>query len=390
MASLIFPSMCFLTMLGGILGFRYFDFAFGMPFELGDQLTDREFKVADQILTLAALTWMTSHVLFTRKEKRSSFSNGIAHPVTTFISQSSNESKTAVRASISMCLMALFLISISYGFKALLFRPEYLPAVITQLKSLGILLYLLGFSALLIYCNSHIVRLFFMLLFWLLFFSLASRLMVTAICLYYAIEFLRTSKAKNFIFLLIGVFFSSVFALQNRRAESHGLIPYIQNLTSNGIDFEIGLYAVNYLTAYSYSLIAYLGADLQIDPKIFWLSVSPLPGDLINWGRYFQDLRVNIYMPYSSFSELRSHGWGYFFGYMLCAFALFRISELILAKCGDKFPLIVLPFHLAFSYSMFQYNLRQSSRYVYYLLLISIIVFVGVRVFKNPRRSSYA
>ena len=74
-------------------------------------------------------------------------------------------------------------------------------------------------------------------------------------------------------------FVSLVIAIQFRRLDSHGLIPYLYNLIQNGIDVDLVMFIIHYTFTFSFGLTTFLIENLEYQPEylIYSLHIYPAP-----------------------------------------------------------------------------------------------------------------
>jgi hypothetical protein len=125
-----------------------------------------------------------------------------------------------------------------------------------------------------------------------------------------------------------------------------------------------------------------------IPPQAFWASVSPLPGGLAGWHDVRGTLLLDENAPFNSLGELGAHGW-------LAVFGVALISGFILAKAamtasrqtgplGFGLTVAVYGFALIFSVLILQYNLRTSTRLIYYAIALATAVKVASTFLRRP------
>ncbi len=103
----------------------------------------------------------------------------------------------------------------------------------------------------------------------------------------------------------------------------------------------------------------------NMDLSMLWISVNPLPGSMVGWYEIAPMLRVNMYVPYSTYGQLLAHG--------LVVILLFTIVLAFVFKSFDAFirsdenpglKVLVMICGLMFIVLSFQYNLRSSVRFL--------------------------
>jgi hypothetical protein len=210
-----------------------------------------------------------------------------------------------------------------------------------------------------------------------LLFSLATRaLSLVPVLVAIGIVAADPSSKKSHVFLLAAAI-ASILLLQTplalRGSSDHGFIPYLATLfdqppPSSGLEVAgsniLFSYALTGVVAFQAHPIGWSWALVSIDPR---------PGQFTDWYTIQPLLRVNAATPDNTLGELASLGLGPVFGFFLVVGALFgyldrRIRRLL--SDGNTFAALLL-FALAalFVLETLQYNLRNSSRFIYYLII---------------------
>jgi hypothetical protein len=192
--------------------------------------------------------------------------------------------------------------------------------------------------------------------------------------------------------LLLVAAVASIFLLPTplalRGSSDHGLVPYLSTLFDEP-SAGTGLDAAGSNILFSYALT---GAVAFHAHPIGWswalVSLDPRPGQFTDWYTIQPLLRVNAATPDNTLGELASLGLWPVFGFFLVVGAVFgyldrRIRRLL--SEGNTFAALLL-FALAsfFVLETLQYNLRSSSRLIYYL----IVADGAIRLFRMWRRQS--
>ena len=132
-------------------------------------------------------------------------------------------------------------------------------------------------------------------------------------------------------------------------------------------------------------------ANRPIPPQSFWISVNPLPGTIAGWNEIKDSLRFNVHTPYNALGELAAHGWIAVAVYgLLVGMALSIASRMVLNFRGGYHTIASL-FALAvtarFSLSVLQYNLRNCTRLIWWMLLGLAVIWI-VSIILNRRNHS--
>jgi hypothetical protein len=175
-----------------------------------------------------------------------------------------------------------------------------------------------------------------------------------------------------------------------RGSSEHGLIPYITRLF-DGSPGAPGLDSAVSNILFSYALT---GAVAYHAPPIAWswflISIDPRPGQFTDWYAIEPLLRVNAFTPDNALGELANHGLWMIVGSFLVVGAFFAYLDGRIRQLLSTGPALggLLLFALAgfFVLETLQYNLRSSSRIIYYLIAADL----GLRVIGWTRRRNPA
>jgi hypothetical protein len=153
----------------------------------------------------------------------------------------------------------------------------------------------------------------------------------------------------------------------------HGIIPYISEILNTGVELDLFFLALNILTSFSYSLTAYLSANIEYTYEYFIVSINPALGSMVGWDELSTNLRVNKYVPYNGLSELTAIGFGAMFSYFFIAGFLLKFMEIRMSQIGLIGYAFTFCICALFSVEILQYNLRSSTRTLYYGIFIFIV-----------------
>ncbi len=132
-----------------------------------------------------------------------------------------------------------------------------------------------------------------------------------------------------------------------------------------------------------------LVANRPIPAEAFWISVNPLPGRFAGWEDIRSSLRINAYTPYNSLGELAASGWITLIGWAVAAGFLLALASRIASRLPGNYrtaaSLLILAGSAFFSLLILQYNLRSSTRLVWYVFLGSIVIWGASITFSRKR-----
>ena len=142
---------------------------------------------------------------------------------------------------------------------------------------------------------------------------------------------------------------------------------------------------------YSVPLTGYIATDVGGEPNgALAISLTPLPGDVAGWTNLAPVLRVSIYTPFNTLGELALQGMfvliAFFVvvGYLTTRMQAF--AKRLHALRSAAMQLALGGLIAAFSVSALQYNLRSTTRYVWYALGLYLVLQL-VPVLKKPLQS---
>lgn len=189
----------------------------------------------------------------------------------------------------------------------------------------------------------------------------------------------RINYFKFFLLLLFTLLLLSI-PLYLRSGNSYGLLPNLEKMSHynyNRLLDDLPIFFNNIFSSYSLVHQIY---DYRFTYNIsyYFVSINPMPGFLTNWYVIAPELRLNKYTPFNTIGELFLYGdliaffttflFGFFFGLLDLAYLKIRLF----AKNGTHIFFIAIPIVMAIT-SM-QYNLRTTCRFVYYLIILSVLL----------------
>lgn len=305
--------------------------------------------------------------------------------------------KKLLNAAILSAVLVLILYLMFSG-KGIFIREDYIPKgdskALTLLAKLFSLISVFLFG--LVYKQNKYVSYFCFVLIILLNVSTGSRFTFVLLIAYILLLYngARKTMMNNFIFLLnlVLAFFFLAYIIQLRKQDTHGLIPYL------GYVFESFDAIVDYFLFNVYYMFIF-GNFVTIDTvdrglsswETIKISLNPMPGSMVGWYDFASTLRINKFCPYSS------HGEVFTIGASFTMFFYFVIGMLItyldisfrkfMAKKNFIAAFVILLFvglHLIYG---FEYNLRSSLRYLYYIIFVLLAIWSFKQLIKPSRPS---
>jgi len=209
---------------------------------------------------------------------------------------------------------------------------------------------------------------------------------------------------RRTIMLIVGAWMLALPLLSTLPLELRGMPEQGLALLPSNLG-EIFAQGVGYIPAadtllmnvtFSVPLAAYVKDALPIPKDYFLVSINPLPSfvpvpSLPPWAEIGDQLKVSPHQPYSALGELLNQGWGWLILYyaivgLIAAWADIgaRVFEGQCSRWGFLFACGMLDF---FSITSTQYQLRSSTRFIYYAILIVVAWRVWCRIRVNLRAS---
>ncbi len=157
-----------------------------------------------------------------------------------------------------------------------------------------------------------------------------------------------------------------------------GLIPYLSALLANpGLPFGsaggIAGILANVLSSVPFAgvLATHVSA---LPPSALVTSLTPLPSPLTDWSALVPVLRFNVYTPFSTVGELAVHGAATLVLYFAGVGAVISRLELLASRMGGVLATVLQlslgAVVLLYSVMILQYNLRATTRLIWYAIAL--------------------
>ena len=283
---------------------------------------------------------------------------------------------------------------IGFSVQGLLRRPNYLhtfgPTVFVKLAYILVPMGLAGAALLLFNGQQRRARfggLFLLLLYLVYLFSIGSRAIALVPLLLCGTYLLLPTRAghRRRIGLVSGLLVSglTLFLFQlplALRDGTAGLVPYSVRIWSHpGILWPSNPFEVIGNVLFSVPLAGYVATTAEQLPMSYFLTaVTPLPGSLTSWSAIKDGLRLNSDTPFNTLGELALHGMPVLIGYFLVVGFIATHLQIQVAKLIGVRRLVgqlVVAASLAlFAVSILQYNLRSSTRLLWYAVVIVVVL----------------
>ncbi|HEA3090950.1 TPA: hypothetical protein RVR74_003285 [Aeromonas salmonicida] len=366
---LILPLIYLSVGLYTILGERFFEFSIKVPFDFHDEISVASVTYIYWCLIAASVFYTLGFLLF--------FKNSGGHSNAYLQFNYMREKNISDKNIVTLFLSTIFLLHIGYGFTSIYYREGYTlgDSGIGSARVLYTLL--LPLTCLLIpFSNNRWLKLFLGVSLFLLVMGTSSRNLV----LIPACIFLGSVIKTGTVSVLRGLFFgvlvsiSVTISLQSRNYQIQGVIPNIISLFESGLDFSLMNYSINYLTSFSIFASALTQEGYSSDILSLYYSLTPLPSSAINIDYMVESQKLNDYSPFPALGLLALNGPLFLCLYYFISGAIISSFGGYLARKNKSLNLFVVMLVLVFSFLSLQYNLRGTTRILYYLIFFSLVV----------------
>ncbi len=293
--------------------------------------------------------------------------------------------------------LPLLLIVVGKGASNILRRPEYLVEQHHYVFIIGNLLAMpavLALGLMTMTTRRWRWRVVFGGLFatyWLLFLSLSTR--VTAVIfLFFVLGLALGGARRTTVVVLIGLWATALPVLLSIPLALRGMPEQgLEVLPSNLVRISLATPNIEYSqsvgwlvrnVSFGVPLAAYVRTAPPIPRGVFATSLSPMPSFVSvagfpSWKDVQDQVRVNRYIPYSAIGELLNQGWYwlvlYYFVIGLVAGWMDLGARVFEGHRRRPGYLIACGLLLYFAITSTEYNLRSSTRLVYYAIVIAVL-----------------
>jgi len=348
-----------------------------------DEISEKYFLEVIAKYMWALIYFMFGVILYYEAAARKSkmiFNRSFTHTLFFDIKIDNKYTKYAVM----LVLSVVGLYFLVYG-NAILIRKEYLPKVNREFTLIIKVLTFLSAAFLgLIYKKNKLKSLVLFFLLITISIGTGSRSVFLAVMVFVLIKFISGgNNLSNKISFALNVLLSFVFLsylMHLRSLDSHGVIPYLKNLTELKDFRESIFFNIYYSLVYGVYVTAQTIKKATLDWHIVFTNLNPLPGRFTDWYRYADQMRLNIFAPYSLHGRVFRTGGLFTFFYFLTTGIVFadlekRIRRLLERNKRILAFMIVLLLALHIVYG-FEYNMRSAVRYIYYAYFIIFTVYI--------------
>lgn len=293
---------------------------------------------------------------------------------------------------LTLFIIIILLFLLTYGL-GIFYRDEYLTSnaralqTITKLLSF-VLSILLAFS----YIENKFLSVFLFIILMLLTLGTGSRIGFLYFVIYIFLVFQskgNTLKNKGILVLnLVFSFFLLSFIMTLRLNDQHGVFPYLAMLFAEKNEL---LQSLNFNIYYSFIFGIFVSAQTIVlnvpDWNNIFISLNPATGAMAGWYNIAENMRIYPIVPYSSNGEVFTMGNGFTFSFYIILGAIVSYIDYktrLLFSIGRRvFGFIIVIMFLLYIVYSFEYNLRSSFRYIYYICVLLFMFSIRIKTKKQ-------
>ncbi|MBL4249783.1 hypothetical protein H8F16_22300, partial [Vibrio fluvialis] len=345
-----------------VLGESFFDFSKNVPFDFYNKIDGESVRYIYYHLMAGSFFYTMGFFLFFKKRS------------TSVLMKLDLNTTIKDKHIYFVFLITIILLHVGYGVEHLYYREGYTlgDAGVSFARVLYTLC--LPLTCLLIpFSKNTLISLFFSVVLFVLVMGTSSRnLVLIPACIFLGgvIKNGRVSFLKSLLYGIL-VVFSVTISIQSRNHAIQGVWPNILSLFDSGFDLLVMSYAINYLTSYSIFASSLAYQNYSPDLLSLYYSVTPLPSSAIDVKYMIESQKLNANSPIPALGLLALNGPLVFCTYYFISGSVLAIFGGFLAKINKPLNIFVVMFILVFSFLSLQYNLRGTTRVLYYLIFIS-------------------
>jgi hypothetical protein len=195
------------------------------------------------------------------------------------------------------------------------------------------------------------------------------------------------NKSRLYVNLIFGFLFLS-FLTGLRMLKSHGLIPYLSSITDE-FNGETQNIAFNIYYSFIFGVYVTIGTlkKAVFDFGIVLTNLNPLPGRFTDWYKYSDQMRLNIFAPFSLHGRVFKTGMIFTYIYFFFNGVIYMYFEkkirYFLKDRKILLAILILIFLCLYIVFSFEYNMRSAVRMIYYAYFILLIRYLYLQVIKN-------
>ncbi|MGJ8683041.1 MAG: hypothetical protein ACSHWW_00360 [Nonlabens sp.] len=271
---------------------------------------------------------------------------------------------------------------ITYG-KEIFYRNIYL---VEENRTFITLFKLLSFVATLmlalVFRKHKWIALFYFTLVMLIGIGTGSRLAFVYLAVFALLIYQTSSnKAKDKLILVLNMVIALIFLsylMTLRMLPEHGIVPYLSSVFSNskavGDSLVFNIY-------YSFIFGVFVSAKTLMENVPNWnnilVAVNPATGNMAGWYDIAKSMRLNRFAPMSANGEVFTMGKTFtfiFFTFIGAIFTYFEVQmRIFFNKKKRVIGFIIALLSILFVAMSFEYNLRSTMRYIYYITFVIIV-----------------
>lgn len=280
-----------------------------------------------------------------------------------------------------MFIIILFC-GITYG-KQIFYREMYL---VDGNRTLITLFKLLSFVATLmlsiVFRKNKVIALFYFTTIMLIGIGTGSRLAFVYLAVF-ALLIYQTSKntTKDKIILVLNIMLSFIFLsflMTLRMLPDHGILPYLSSVFNNSK--AVGD-SIVFNTYYSFIFGVFVSAKTLMENMPDWnnilIAVNPVTGNMAGWYEIAPNMRLNRFAPMSANGEVFTMGKTFTFIFFTVIGVIFTYFETQMRKFFKNkkrvIGFIIALLSILFVGMSFEYNLRSTMRYIYYITFVIVV-----------------
>jgi hypothetical protein len=293
-------------------------------------------------------------------------------------------SNTLIAASLGIVVMDLILLYYTYG-ADIFYREKYHSnhnTLLTMLLEYSLLF--LVFIGGVLYKGQKFYSVLLALFVILLCIGFGSRMATIYLMIYLFTIFILYVKKKNkkyfviFAIPLLLIFFGYNLSLRFNDEYGHGIIPYLNlPFVSPEVIWENTIFNIYYTLIFGVYATAKTLSKYPEGYNYLITSLNPAPGGMTDWYVIFKRLRVTPYMPFAGIGEIFSFPKIAVVFYIFIGMYFSHIEKKIyqlLEKRNFVAGFILFLLTCAFIPYSFEYNLRNSVRFIYYSMFFLILI----------------
>ncbi len=202
-------------------------------------------------------------------------------------------------------------------------------------------------------------------------------LSIGLISIYYKQTFSSGKFAIHLVTYFLLTIVSYGIVLDLRLLEYHGLIPYLDFLTSQDFISYLSTISVRDIFGNLFSIIpiTYLGLNISAPDDYLSISLTPALGETSGWYQIARYMTVNPWTPTGAVAQVASISLSSIALAWIVVGAMIEISYRLLSSrhMSREITILAMVITLAASVQFLQYSLRAGMRFLYLQLFLALI-----------------